>query len=187
MNSREAKDFLVEQVLRQAPIESVPLSDIEKRMMYFTEGSDAVEDPVSLSEEFGEQCNTAEYEAKISRLLKHARGRVKAQKGADWETWNEAVAVLREGDHYILVMLGGMPWAAIARLWIRVLAPLAFVVVVVLVLRRRFGPLPRVSPYVYFGLFLALYLVGVLWSRQPSAKPRGRVFKAVIHYFLGKW
>ena len=102
MNSREAKDFLVEQVLRQAPIESVPLSDIEKRMMYFTEGSDAVEDPVSLNEEFGERCDTTEYEAKISRLLKHARGRVKAQKGADWETWNEAVAVLREGDHYIL-------------------------------------------------------------------------------------
>lgn len=32
----EAKDFLVRQTAEQAALENVPLSDLEKRMMYFT-------------------------------------------------------------------------------------------------------------------------------------------------------
>src|SRR5713101_9480648 len=37
MRVREAKDFLVAQTAEQAALEGVPLSDLEKRMMYFTE------------------------------------------------------------------------------------------------------------------------------------------------------
>ncbi|MGB2900309.1 MAG: hypothetical protein WBB89_13655 [Candidatus Acidiferrum sp.] len=37
MKVREAKDFLVAQTAEQASLEGVPLSDLEKRMMYFTE------------------------------------------------------------------------------------------------------------------------------------------------------
>ena len=46
MRVREAKDFLVQQVSLQAQLEGIELSDLEKRMLYFTEGSTAVEDPV---------------------------------------------------------------------------------------------------------------------------------------------
>jgi len=37
MNVREAKDFLVHQTAEQAALDSIPLSDLERRMMYFTE------------------------------------------------------------------------------------------------------------------------------------------------------
>ncbi len=37
MRVREAKDFLVQQTAEQARLEGVPLSELEKRMMYFTE------------------------------------------------------------------------------------------------------------------------------------------------------
>ena len=37
MQVREAKDFLVQQTAEQAQLEGVPLSELEKRMMYFTE------------------------------------------------------------------------------------------------------------------------------------------------------
>jgi hypothetical protein len=37
MQVREAKDFLVAQTAEQAALEDVPLSALEKRMMYFTE------------------------------------------------------------------------------------------------------------------------------------------------------
>ena len=36
MRALEAKDFLVQQTAQQATLENVPLSDLEKRMMYFT-------------------------------------------------------------------------------------------------------------------------------------------------------
>jgi len=60
MDSRQAKDFFVEQVAQQAAIEGIPLSDLERRMMYFTEGPDAVEDPVQLDEEFEAQYGDSE-------------------------------------------------------------------------------------------------------------------------------
>ena len=37
MQVREAKDFLVQQMAEQAQMEGVPLSELEKRMIYFTE------------------------------------------------------------------------------------------------------------------------------------------------------
>lgn len=46
----KAKDFLVEQTTIQAGLDGVPLSDLEKRMMYFTEGPDATEDPTVLND-----------------------------------------------------------------------------------------------------------------------------------------
>jgi hypothetical protein len=36
MQVREAKDFLAQQAAEQAQLEGVPLSELEKRMMYFT-------------------------------------------------------------------------------------------------------------------------------------------------------
>src|SRR5437899_12484488 len=55
MKTKQAKDFLVQQTAEQAARESVPLSETEKKMMYFTE-SDAksCDNPVYLKEEFEE-------------------------------------------------------------------------------------------------------------------------------------
>lgn len=69
MRIREAKDFLVAQTAEQATLEVVPLSDLEKRMMYFTESGYVPEDPIKLNEEFEAEYDSDEYEAKISRLL----------------------------------------------------------------------------------------------------------------------
>ena len=56
MKTKQAKDFLVQQAAEQAARENVPLSDIEKRMMYFTE-SDATscDNPLELNDEFEAQ------------------------------------------------------------------------------------------------------------------------------------
>jgi len=45
MHVREAKDFLVQQTAEQAALENVPLSDLEKRMMYFTESGECPKIP----------------------------------------------------------------------------------------------------------------------------------------------
>jgi hypothetical protein len=53
LNSKQAKDFLVEQTVEQAALESVPLYDVEKRMMYFTESDPALcDDPIGLNYKF---------------------------------------------------------------------------------------------------------------------------------------
>jgi hypothetical protein len=105
MTVQEAKDFLVEQATQQASLDGVSLSDLEKRMMYFTESADATEDPLKLNDEFQAHYDTAEYEVKVSRLLHHAFFRVKKENPETARRWNEAVKALNKGDHYILVLL----------------------------------------------------------------------------------
>ena len=103
MNSRQAKDFLVRETAEQATIENVSLSDIEKKMMYFTESDpSSCDKPLELNEEFEAQYETAEYEAKVSGLLQRACDRLKAQDTEKERIWDEAVRELRKGDHYLL-------------------------------------------------------------------------------------
>ena len=109
MNALEAKDFLVQETAKQAALEGVPFSDLEKRMMYFTETDECPEDPIALNEEFEAKYDTNEYEEKISKLLKHAYKRVSKESDATRKTWDAAVKRLRRGDHYILVMCDVLP------------------------------------------------------------------------------
>jgi hypothetical protein len=105
MNTKEAKDFLVQQTAAQAALESAPLSEIEKRMMYFTESDHAsCPNPAELNEQFEAQCDTGKYEAKISLLLAHAYKRLKIEDSERARVWDQAIRTLRKGDHYFLVM-----------------------------------------------------------------------------------
>src|SRR5580704_10581889 len=107
MNTKEAKDFLADQSAQQASLDHTPLSDLERRMMYFTESDPAsCGDPVSLNDEFEEKYDNAEYEAKMSRLLHRAYKRLKAENPEGKLQWDKALSTLEKGDHYVLVLWG---------------------------------------------------------------------------------
>ncbi len=104
MRVREAKDFLVQQTAEQAALENVPLSDLEKRMLYFTEIAECPEDPIALNDAFEAEYDTDEYEAKISKLMHHAYVRIKKENPEAARQWSEAIRQLSKGDHYLLVL-----------------------------------------------------------------------------------
>ena len=104
MRALEAKDFLVQQTAQQATLENVPLSDLEKRMMYFTETGECPEDPIALNDAFEAEYDTDEYEAKISKLMYHAHSRIKKENPEGARQWKEAIQQLSKGDHYILIL-----------------------------------------------------------------------------------
>ena len=105
MNTKEAKDFIADQAAQQAALDRTPLSDLEKRMMYFTESDPAsCDDPVSLNDEFEGKYDTTEYEAKMSRLLRRAYKRLKAENEAGKLQWDGAISTLEKGDHYVLLL-----------------------------------------------------------------------------------
>src|SRR4029077_18348798 len=52
MNSREAKDFLVQEIMQQAALHRALVADLERRRMYFTESEDTLEDPIELNTGF---------------------------------------------------------------------------------------------------------------------------------------
>jgi hypothetical protein len=100
---QEAKDFLVQEIAAEALAEGTPLSSLERRMLYFTESGDAIEDPAALDEEFTARYSTAVYEKKISRMGASAYRRIKRESPVKLQLWNDALRVLGKGDHYILV------------------------------------------------------------------------------------
>jgi hypothetical protein len=91
MHVLEAKDFLVQQTAEQATLEHVPLSDLEKRMMYFTETDKCLEDPIALNDAFEAEYHTDEYESKISKLTRHAHSRIKKENPEAARKWKEAI------------------------------------------------------------------------------------------------
>lgn len=104
MRVLEAKDFLVQQTAEQAALENVPLSKLEKRMMYFTEVDECPEDPIALNEAFEAKYDTDEYEAKLSKLMHHAYRRIKKDNPEGFRRWKEAMKEFSKGDHYMLVL-----------------------------------------------------------------------------------
>jgi len=177
MRVREAKDFLVAQTAEQAALEGVPLSDLEKRMMYFTESGYVPEDPIKLNEEFEAEYDTPEYEAKISRLLHHVYHRLRKENDAAHKNWDQAIRCLRRGDHYLLVMWdltppGERPPGDSLRLFASALGVIA-VLFLGIFLSRKFEPqwrwlqkhIPQPNPHVLLGVFIAFILTGLVFQR----------------------
>jgi hypothetical protein len=190
MRVREAKDFLVTQTAEQAALEGVPLSDLEKRMMYFTESSNAVEDPGKLHEEFEAEYDTPEFEKKISRLMSHAWKRLGREDSQKALQWRKAVGALLKGDHYILVLAGGSGRAGFIRDWriaLSVLLPISIVLFCIYFLPRLLPRLlPAPSPYmvrVMRVLFLALVIAAMFYPRVFA--PVGRLFDRFSDWIMG--
>jgi curved DNA-binding protein CbpA len=55
----------------------VPLSDLEKRMIYFAEGEDSSEGSSKWDDEFETNFHSAAYEPMVAKLLNHAYFRLK--------------------------------------------------------------------------------------------------------------
>jgi hypothetical protein len=178
MKTKQAKDFLVREATEQAGRENMPLSDIEKKMMYFTE-SDAstCENPVELNDEFEAQYDTPEYEAKISRLLHHAYERLKGEDPERVREWNLAIRTLRRGDHYILVLWDTKPpnehpiRETLKLLGVGMLVAVGIFIVIIFQAKynisfdrfRRYLPAP--NPHLALILFVGLFVLALAGSR----------------------
>ena len=101
----EAKDVIVNEIARQADLDGGSLSDLERRMLYFTESGDCPEDVFKLNEEFEAEYDTEEYEKKIAGIAKRSYKRLKKGDPGATKLWDEAVRELNKGDHYILLMV----------------------------------------------------------------------------------
>ena len=82
-------------------MENMPLSNLEKRMMYFTESGECPEDPIALNDGFEAEYNIEEYEARISSLLHHAYKRLRKADDPNRSRWDSAIKYLKQGDHYL--------------------------------------------------------------------------------------
>ena len=105
MDSSIAKQFLISKVVEEAEVEHVSLSEVEKKMLHFTEVHPSLPDIYAVNEEFEQNYDATEYEEKVSSLLKNARDRDREKSSGGEQQWKEALDALKSEDHYILVMV----------------------------------------------------------------------------------
>jgi hypothetical protein len=104
-SGREAKEFLVSYIVAEAQHENVALSEIERKMLYFTESGWTLPDMMKVSEDFDREYDQSKYERKIAKLIARADGRIRKSSLDDYERWWAAIRFLQREDHYISVMI----------------------------------------------------------------------------------
>jgi hypothetical protein len=128
---RDAKIFLASSIAAEAEREKSPLSEIERKMLYFSETGWTLPDMLEVNTEFERSYNNNEYEQKIAALIRKIEARNSTIGGQEKEAWDAAVEKLAEGDHYLLVMLdpffssvgkSARPAGDLLRLWLTAFA-----------------------------------------------------------------
>jgi hypothetical protein len=84
-------------------VQRVTLSDVEKKMLQFTEVHPTLADITEVNAEFEREYDSDEYEAKVVGLLRNSRDRDNSI--GQGQIWDDAIVALKNEDHYILVMV----------------------------------------------------------------------------------
>lgn len=101
----DAMDFLVGKIVTEAQREGIPFSEVERKMLYFSETAWTLPDIAKVNEEFDRDYEQAPYEKKVSSLIRRLRAADRKANQHESEAWMRAVRRVRDGDHYILVMI----------------------------------------------------------------------------------
>jgi hypothetical protein len=104
-SGQQAKEFLISQIVEEAQRENIPLSEVERKMLYFTESGWTLPDIMKVSEDFDREYDQAEYERKIAKLVTKADRRIRKSSGDEYDRWWAAIRFLQREDHYISVMI----------------------------------------------------------------------------------
>jgi hypothetical protein len=103
---REAKEFLIARIMAAANRDGIELSEVERKMLYFSETGWTLPGMLDLNAEFEREYNNEEYEAKIAGIIRRIE-RTNAASGEDDQLlWDDAIVKLSEGDHYLLILIG---------------------------------------------------------------------------------
>jgi len=137
---REAKDYLAGRIAVEAEREGTPLSDVERKMLYFSETGWTLPDILEVNAEFERDYDEGAYERKIAMLTRKIQAHDAVEDEQQQDAWDQAVLKLSRGDHYVTGLIDeAQPSGRGAPRWLRLLA-----------------------------FFLLLFLLGFLqnWSRQ---------------------
>jgi hypothetical protein len=102
-STRQAKDFLIDQILLEADREGVYLSTVERGMLEYSETENTPPNLGELNAEFDRDYDQREYEEKIASLIRNLL--TNAGSKTELGRWERAVHALSNEDHYLLVMI----------------------------------------------------------------------------------
>jgi hypothetical protein len=95
MDPIAAKQFLISRVIEEAEVEHVSLSEIEKKMLHFSEARPSLPDMYEVNDQFEESYDSGDYEAKVASLLRNARDHDRQASPRGDQQWAEALDALK--------------------------------------------------------------------------------------------
>jgi hypothetical protein len=104
--TREAKEFLIDRIVEQAQRDSIDLSEIERKMLYFSEVDETLPDMMEISAAFDLEYDQAAYEEKMASIIRNFATWAKLHDIAALAQWKAAIKKLKSEDQYILVLTG---------------------------------------------------------------------------------
>jgi hypothetical protein len=105
IDAREAKQFLASQIIGQATFEGVALSELERKMLYFSETGWTLPDMAETAEAFEREYDETEYERKVAGLIRNLHKRLRKDDEGELRAWSDAVRTIGNKDHYIQVLI----------------------------------------------------------------------------------
>jgi len=102
---REAKKHLVNMIAEVAERDGTPLTEVERKMLFFTETGSTLPDMKEISSEFDRDYDQDKYEQKIASIIARIRAGFTDENQRDQMTWDSALEKLSEGDHYLSVLI----------------------------------------------------------------------------------
>src|SRR5215467_9853419 len=94
-SAREAKEFLVSQIVDEAQRENIVLSEPERKMLYFSVSGWTLPDMSAVAEEFDGAYDYRDYERKIAGLFRHAAKHVRQHSSQEYDVLWQAIRRLR--------------------------------------------------------------------------------------------
>ncbi len=101
-SQRQAKEYLVDRIVAEAQREGTTLSEVERKMLYFSETDWTLPGILEINEAFERECDQEEYEQKIALLVRKLQQTLTPEEQEDW---GNAVLKLCDGDHYLLMLI----------------------------------------------------------------------------------
>jgi len=104
-STQEAKEFLIDWIAAEARGLGVPLTDLERKMLYSSEKGWTLPDMAEVQDTFALYHEAVEYELKMTNLIRMVRIDAAAARPDELRDWDEAVRVLGGDEHYLLQLI----------------------------------------------------------------------------------
>jgi len=188
---REAKEFLISEIVAEAQRENAPLSEIERKMLYFTESGWTLPDMMKVSEDFDREYDQDKYEHKIANLVTKADGRMRKSSPNDYDRWWAAIRFLQREDHYISVMIrlsGLRPRGDQLRLFAAGLGIAAFILMWTFFSIKHSIPMPSGDLGIFVWallacLFIAYMLLLFVLGRKRADDLTSKVLEQLVRIY----
>jgi hypothetical protein len=136
---REAKVFLASRIAEEADREGIPLTEIERKMLYFSESGWTLPDMPQVKAAFDRDYDRGLFEARMTRLIRRARSRLMGGDKAEYERWKSSILELHGQDHYVLALIAAAPpTGEITRLVITALVIIGVILVALFLVSRGY-------------------------------------------------